>query len=180
MQSPSSVVQGLGSTKLFYQCIQRQTALLNINQIITATDNSLGAAGPLGGDPVISIPGAYSRFKNCIINIFASAVIQFQYPAGVGFVAYKANIVRIGSYGANTILIDGVPQVLNFTQPTYSYGINKTPSTIDFSNMNCAVSVIESTSGYNYNGTTYTILPGSVHKVLMTFDIMLALSDGTD
>lgn len=180
MQAPSSVVQGLSSTKLYYQCIQRQTALLDINQIITAIDNVLDTPGPLGGDPVISIPGAYSRFKNCTISIFASAVIQFQYPAGVGFVAYKGNIVRIGSYGTNTILIDGIPQVLNFTQPTYTYAINKIPSTIDFSKMNCAVSVIESTSGYNYNGTTYTILPGSVHKVLLTFDIMLTLSDGAD
>ena len=179
MQTPTAVVQGKEDTRLYYQCFQRETALLDINQIITAIDNPLISSGPLAGDPILSIPGAYSKYANCIVNMYASAVIQFQYPAGLGLVSYRANIVRIGSSGANNVTVDGVPQTFNFTQPAYQYGLSGIPSVLDFSRMNCAISIVESTSGYNYNGTNYTILPGSVHKVLLTFDVVLNLTNGT-
>lgn len=159
MQSPVKIVSNASEAVADWRFVDRQSALLTIQQIFAQSEYQLGQTSVYGGDPVLSVPQMFQSYKQARLTLKATG--QMILSVG-GLLRQITTDIAIFGYttGALTpIVIDGSPLQYGFHRDIDTVVFPKSPSIIDLTNIPSIFSVWSS-----YNNVSFPADPGVVHR----------------
>lgn len=171
MQSPIKIVTTDKEAIADWAFVDRQSALLTIDQIFAQSAYQLDTTSVYGGDPVLQVPQTFQSYKNAILSLKATG--QMILSVG-GQLRQITTDIAIFGYTTPTLVpikIDGAPLQYGFYRDSDSVVLSSTPSQIDLTSVPTIFSVWSS-----YNNVSFPADVGAVHRFQILIQAQLLAS----